>query len=291
MNARAELEAVGMAGGGRHRHPGRDRLGRPGPVAHAGVAVGDLPGPPAPGGPQHGPGPGRLLPGHPGRRPRRLPPHRAGAEDVAEGVELVQLAFHLAFTWRNPVLVYGDYLLAHTQEAVAVEPVAYPPLPPKDWAVDGRRSGSGESGNVTPLGVSKHGQTRVRPGRPHAIRREQDPVHRARGARRNHVPRRHGDGDRRVRHTLEVRPLHDRPAARSGAQHWDGAADRASGPSRTTPSTTPANARMIGSFELSAGQMIDDVRIGAAGHTPWSSSEVSRPTARDSVWEGCSTST
>ena len=35
-----------------------------------------------------------------------------------EGVELVQLAFHLADKWRNPVLVYGDYLLAHTQEAV-----------------------------------------------------------------------------------------------------------------------------------------------------------------------------
>src|SRR5437879_10662605 len=34
--------------------------------------------------------------------------------DVAEAVELSQLAFHLTATWRNPVLLYGDYYLAHT---------------------------------------------------------------------------------------------------------------------------------------------------------------------------------
>ncbi len=47
-------------------------------------------------------------------------------QDVREGVEHVQLAFHLADKWRNPVLVYGDYLLAHTQEAVAIEPIGVP---------------------------------------------------------------------------------------------------------------------------------------------------------------------
>ena len=34
--------------------------------------------------------------------------------DIAEAVQLTQFAFHLADKWRNPVLVYGDYLLAHT---------------------------------------------------------------------------------------------------------------------------------------------------------------------------------
>ena len=34
--------------------------------------------------------------------------------DVREAVELTQLAFHLADRWRNPVLIYGDFLLAHT---------------------------------------------------------------------------------------------------------------------------------------------------------------------------------
>ncbi len=47
-------------------------------------------------------------------------------QDVREGVEHVQLAFHLADKWRNPVLVYGDYLLAHTQEAISIEPIDVP---------------------------------------------------------------------------------------------------------------------------------------------------------------------
>src|SRR6185369_4298875 len=64
-------------------------------------------------------------------------------QDVREGVEHVQLAFHLADKWRNPVLVYGDYLLAHTQEAISIEPIAFPDLPRKDWAVSGEQTGSG----------------------------------------------------------------------------------------------------------------------------------------------------
>src|SRR3954471_6462298 len=79
-------------------------------------------------------------------------------QDVNEAVELTQLAFHLADKWRNPVLLYGDYLLAHTQEAIAVETLEFPELPAKDWAVNGSRSGSGRSGSVTPLGVGKGGQ-------------------------------------------------------------------------------------------------------------------------------------
>src|SRR5262249_46988456 len=67
-------------------------------------------------------------------------------------------AFHLADKWRNPALIYGDYLLAHTQEAIAIERIDFPELPAKDWAVNGSGSGSGKSGSVTPLGVAKHGQ-------------------------------------------------------------------------------------------------------------------------------------
>src|SRR3954468_22727632 len=79
-------------------------------------------------------------------------------QDVREGVEHVQLAFHLADKWRNPVLVYGDYLLAHTQEAVAIETMTFADLPKKDWAVDGTATGRGQSRGVTPLGVAKTGQ-------------------------------------------------------------------------------------------------------------------------------------
>src|SRR4051812_49579939 len=63
--------------------------------------------------------------------------------DIAEGVAHVQLAFHLADKWRNPVLIYGDYLLAHTQEAVSIDALDFPELPAKTWAVDGTLTGTG----------------------------------------------------------------------------------------------------------------------------------------------------
>src|SRR5437867_6857042 len=65
--------------------------------------------------------------------------------DIAEAVELTQLAFHLGARWRTPVLVYGDYLLAHTAEAVDVSPMTFAPLPPTDWAVDGPLGGTSRS--------------------------------------------------------------------------------------------------------------------------------------------------
>ena len=75
--------------------------------------------------------------------------------DVGEAVEMTQLAFHLADKWLNPVLVYGDYLLAHTSEAVAVDRLDLGPLPEKPWKIDGRMAGSGRSRNVNSLGFEK----------------------------------------------------------------------------------------------------------------------------------------
>lgn len=74
---------------------------------------------------------------------------------VGEAVEITQLAFHLADQWRHPVVIYGDYLIGHTAEAVAIEPMDFGPLPDKDWAVDGSLGGSGRSRNVNPIGMVK----------------------------------------------------------------------------------------------------------------------------------------
>ena len=51
---------------------------------------------------------------------------------VQEAVDLMTLAFELADRWRNPVLLYGDYLLSHTWESVEIAPVAFPDLPPSE---------------------------------------------------------------------------------------------------------------------------------------------------------------
>lgn len=75
--------------------------------------------------------------------------------DVHEAVTLTQHAFDLADRWRNPVQIYGDFLLAHTAEAVETRPIEFEPLPAKDWAVDGSLGGSGHSRNLNPIGMTK----------------------------------------------------------------------------------------------------------------------------------------
>jgi 2-oxoglutarate/2-oxoacid ferredoxin oxidoreductase subunit alpha len=191
-------------------------------------------------------------------------------QDVREGVELVQLAFHLADKWRNPVLLYGDYLLAHTQEAIAIDTFSFPELPPKDWAVDGTMSGTGQSRSVTPLGVSKVGQRAFgqegkfqyiatkTPLLEREVRVETGLLHDA-----ETVIVAFGTPAKFVKYAIKqlradghrigfVRPITLWPFP------YDAVRDAASG----------SNVRHIGAFELSAGQMVDDVRIGATGQAP-----------------------
>jgi len=75
--------------------------------------------------------------------------------DVAETVELVGRAFGLAAAWRNPVVVLGDYYLAHTARAVDVPPMDTTPPAPPDWALTGATGGSGRAKLVSFLGSEK----------------------------------------------------------------------------------------------------------------------------------------
>ena len=75
--------------------------------------------------------------------------------DVAEAAELVQMAFHLTARWRNPVLVMGDYYLAHTSQSVSVERLDFGPRPDAGWALDGSSGGSGAAKLVSFLGSAK----------------------------------------------------------------------------------------------------------------------------------------
>ena len=75
--------------------------------------------------------------------------------DIPEAVELVQLAFHWAEKWRNPVLVFGDYYLAHVYQSVDVRPIDFGPLPPRTWALDGSTGGTGAAKLLSPLGDVK----------------------------------------------------------------------------------------------------------------------------------------
>lgn len=75
--------------------------------------------------------------------------------DGPEAARLVPVAFDLADTWRNPVLIYGDYYLAHTAYSVDVAPRTSADLPAKEWALDGTSGGSGRAKLVSFLGDVK----------------------------------------------------------------------------------------------------------------------------------------
>jgi 2-oxoglutarate ferredoxin oxidoreductase subunit alpha len=76
-------------------------------------------------------------------------------KDVTEAVEHTQLLFHLADLYRSPVMLYGDYLISHTYMSVEVERRDFGPLPPKDWALDGRKGGTGGSRQIWTWAMGK----------------------------------------------------------------------------------------------------------------------------------------
>jgi 2-oxoglutarate ferredoxin oxidoreductase subunit alpha len=76
-------------------------------------------------------------------------------KDVAEAVEHTQLLFHLADLYRSPVLLYGDYLIAHSSVGIEVTRMDFPPTPAKDWALDGSMSGTGRARQIWTWGLGK----------------------------------------------------------------------------------------------------------------------------------------
>jgi 2-oxoglutarate ferredoxin oxidoreductase subunit alpha len=190
--------------------------------------------------------------------------------DAAEAVMLTQLAFHLADTWRNPVLVYGDYLLAHTSEAVAVEPVDFGSVPAKEWAVDGSLAGTGRSRSVSPLGLAKHGQgprEGIEPhlrrivGKQQEMQREEVRVETAHLGDAETVVVAFGSPAKFVRYAVEeLRAEGQRIGYVRPITLWPF-------PSEAVAAASDG-ARLVTTFELCAGQMVDDVRLAVLGRTP-----------------------
>ena len=144
INAESELEAVGMTWGALSTGA-RAATGStgPGPLAHAGVVLGDHARRAAARRVQHGARPAGLLPGDARRRSRRLPPHRARAAGrdrrrrarAARVPPRRQVAQPRAALRRLPPRAHAGG--AHDRAAST-----FPELPAKDWAVDGSMSGT-----------------------------------------------------------------------------------------------------------------------------------------------------
>ncbi len=71
---------------------------------------------------------------------------------VQEIHDLMQLAFHLADKYRNPVVVLSDGLMGHVVEPLELKTTDFGPLPEKDWAV--ARYGQHEDGKHRAIGAS-----------------------------------------------------------------------------------------------------------------------------------------
>ncbi len=189
--------------------------------------------------------------------------------DITEAVELTQLAFHLADTWRNPVLLYGDYLTAHTREAVTVDTIDFGPVPEKPWALDGSLTGSGDSRLVSPLGFGKHGHPN--PG----IERHLRTIaakHREIEAAEVRVETEFCDDAETVVVAFGTPAKFVRYVVQ--ALRADGERVGYVRPISLWPfpyaavAEAAARARTVAVFELCAGQMIEDVRLGVLGAAP-----------------------
>jgi 2-oxoglutarate/2-oxoacid ferredoxin oxidoreductase subunit alpha len=188
--------------------------------------------------------------------------------DITEAVELTQLAFHLADRWRNPVLVYGDYLTAHVEESVSVGPIDFGPVPDKDWAVDGATSGTGHSKLLSPLGLAKFGAEPI--GIENHLRgivAKQREIERTEARAETGyledaetVVVAFGSPARFVRSVVrDLREAGERVGFVRPITLWPFPADAVA---------AAAGARTVAVFELSAGQLIDDVRLAVLGRAP-----------------------
>ena len=223
---------------------------------------------------QHGAGAGRLLPGHARRRPRRLPARSCSRRwTCAEAVELAQLAFHLADQWRNPVLVFGDYYLAHT-DAVG-----------GDRADRLRRRSRRPTGRSTApaggTGRAKVGVAARRPASSATTSATTSPstTARARGAPPRCSPassRWSRPGSSTTPRSSSSRSARRRrtSAPRCASLRADGAPGRLRAPDHAVPFPTDAiaaaadGARAVAVYENNQGQMIDDVRLAVLGRCP-----------------------
>lgn len=186
-------------------------------------------------------------------------------KDIPEAVEHAQLAFHLADKHRAPVIFYGDPLIAQTRVGVSIRPLDFGPLPPKDWALDGTRSGTGKSRQIWTWAMGKATDPGPGPDRHwRAIAAKFDAIAK--------VEARHEQAHVEDAETLVV-------AFGSAAKfvEYVVAELRAEGhrigwfrpvtlwpfPGEALAKAT-AGARRVLVFELNAGQMLDDVLIHAA---------------------------
>lgn len=183
-------------------------------------------------------------------------------KDVPEAFELTQRLFHLSDKYRMPAILLTDGMLARTQVTVDLTPLDLEPLPPKEWAVDGTGTGTGRSkthwtwneGKVNNPGPGPQVHwSNLADKFAHVAEVETrwESVH-AEDAETLIVA--FGTAAKFVEYVVcEMRAEGHKVGLFRPITLWpfpEGALEKAA-----------ANAKVVGVFELNAGQMIDDVKI------------------------------
>jgi 2-oxoglutarate ferredoxin oxidoreductase subunit alpha len=193
-------------------------------------------------------------------------------KDVVEAVEHTQLLFHLADRYRAPVMMYGDYLVAHTYMSVDLRTIDYGPLPPKDWALDGSLGGTGRSRQIWTWAMGKAGAPGPGPdGHWQAMAQKFDEIGRS--------EQRWESVECEGSETVVVSFGTSGPFVETVVRELreEGVRIGAFRPISLWPFPEAAlaeacrSAKRVLVFEVNAGQMIDDVRLAIAGRAPVSS--------------------
>ena len=267
VRARGRRHGVGRALDGR---PRRDRLDRPGPLAHAGVVLRDHAGRAAARHLQHGARPAGLLPGDTRRRPRRLPPHRARARRTSARASSSRSSRSTSPTsGATPCSSTATTCSRTRRRRSTIEPIDVPRR---------CRRRTGRSTARAPARVSRRASRR-------SASRKLGQRDFGQEGKAQYIATKMPLMEREVRvetgylddaETVivafgtpgQVREVRDRQLRDEGTRSATCGRSRC-GRSRTTRCAPRRERRArVGSFELSSGQMVDDVRIGVAGPAP-----------------------
>jgi 2-oxoglutarate/2-oxoacid ferredoxin oxidoreductase subunit alpha len=189
-------------------------------------------------------------------------------KDIPEAIEHTQLLFHLADRYRTPVLLYGDYVIAHSSVGVEITPMAFPPTAPKDWALDGSASGTGQARQIWTWAMGK--PNTPGPGASAAWQRIADKYAEIERTEARYEADRTEDADVLIvsfgttsvfvdRLVDELREAGIRAGSFRPVTLWPFPGDALEEASR--------GCTQVLVYELNAGQMVDDVRMHAADRT------------------------
>lgn len=183
-------------------------------------------------------------------------------KDVTEAADHTQLLFHLADTYRAPVILYGDYLIADTFMSVDPSPHDFGPLPAKDWALDGSRGGTGRARSIWSWDIGKTNHPGAQPdGHWRKIAAKFAGIAESEARHENYLT---DDAEYLVVSWGTTSPFVDHVVEELRA---DGVAIGAFRPVTLWPFPETAlrevssRARKVYTYEINAGQMLDDVRL------------------------------